>query len=187
MTIQDLSVEEVLVSWSGRTWTGERSRIAREVALEVQSAIRRGSATKTTTEENDMKNPNKQEFLARLAGALRELRRETEGQFTADFWRENCQEQDDGAEGCWVDVRLQALPDPEAEGGVLWSLYHGDPQGDRDGRGFWGQTSLGLWLQNPGEEVRSCGREAQELLDGVLDMWIDCLTEGEEGPPAWLL
>ena len=126
--------------------------------------------------------PNKQEFLANLAGALRDIRRETEEQFSQDFWRENCQERDAHEENCWIEVRLQAVPDQEAEGCVSWGLYHGDPQGDRDGRGFWGCTSLGLWLQAPGEEAPTCDREARALLYGVLDMWCD---EGEV-PPPWL-
>jgi hypothetical protein len=195
MTIHDLSAEEVLVSWDGRTWAGERTRIAREVSLEVhREIIRGGSATTTTTteEKTDMTQEwiaKRQRFLGNLAGALKEIRRETEAMFDPDFWRENCQDSfwyDGEQESCWIDVRLQALPDPEAEDEVSWGLYSGDPQGDGDRRGFWGQTSLRLWTSEE-EQEGDLRRASHDLLSQVLDMWTDCLQEGEEGPPAWLL
>lgn len=126
----------------------------------------------------------RQRFLDNLQGALQEIRNETEAMFSRDFWLANCQENDQ-EEDCWIEVRLQGLPNPDEEDGVSWGLYHGDPQGDGDGRGFWGQTSLRLWASE--EEEGDCLPEAHDLLNGCLDHWIDCLQEGDEGPPAWLL
>lgn len=193
MKIHDLSAEEVLVSWDGRTWAGERTRIAREVSLEVHREIIRGGSTTTTetttTEEKDMTQEwiaKRQRFILNLQGALKEIRRETEDMFSRDFWQENCQDSF-GYEGedCWIEVRLQALPNPDEEDGVSWGLYYGDPQGDGDGRGFWGSVSLLLWTSE--EEEDDLEADARALLSECLDMWSDCLQEGDEGPPAWLL